>query len=156
MDIAVGFIIIVGLFGPWLSIGYDSYGVINPRTGQVEVRYHSKIVVSPFFGSIIRDDKLVRTIWFLSFGTSLAGMMLISSAALYVFRFNRTWINFLLFTISFLGFNIFFLSLGRGLSIGVKTHVGWGLIITLIGLILMFVLSILELMRDSRPLYTNF
>lgn len=147
---AIGFIVIIGLFGPWIIRGYNSYGVINPQTGLGELRYHSKIVISPLFGSIIRDGDVEKTVWFVSFGTSLANVMLVSAAVLCAFRFNRRWVNFLIFNISFLGFILFFGSLGRGISIGVKARVGWGFIITLVGIILMFVLSLVELMRDSR------
>lgn len=146
---AIGLVVIIGLIGPWIIRGYNSYGVINPETGQGELRYHSKILMSPLFGSIIRDGN-VETKWLVSFGTSLAGIMLISAAILCAFRFNRRWVNFLIFNISFLGFMLFIGSLGRGLSIGVRTQIGWGLVITLIGIILMFVLSLYELMKNSR------
>jgi len=136
--ILIGLIIILGLTGPWLIKDIKSYEFKDSK---------EKIFMSPLFSSIVRDDQFVTTIWFISLETSLSGAALILTSILCAFKFKRKWINFLLFNISFLGFIFFFGSLGRGLSIGVRTFLGWGLFVTIIGIILMFILSLDKLIR---------
>ena len=142
----VTILVIIGLFGPWIIKGYNSYGWIDPLTGLGELRYHSIIVLSPFFSTLTRDGNVEVTQWFISFGTSLSGLIQISSSLLCVLKHTRKGVNFVLSTISFLGFILFFLSLGRGLSIGIRTQIGWGLISTITGILFMFILSITDLM----------
>jgi len=155
--VIAGFILIVGLFGPWLWRGYNSYVEFNTRTKKTEIYYHLKIVISPLFILMIRDGKIDNTICFPNFGTSLVGVILISAAVLYIFGFNRKFsraganlVNLSILLISFLAFLIFFLSLGRGLGIGISTHVGWGFKMTLIGVILIFFSSLVEYLKSIQ------
>lgn len=146
--VIIGVIVIVGLFGTWLWRGFDEELWINPKTGRREIRYHGKTIISPFFVSMVRDGRVESIMWFISFGTSLAGVILISASVLCAFRFNREWVNFIIFFISFLACLLFFYSLGSGLWIGILTQLGWGFKATLIGVSGMFFLSLVELLRE--------
>jgi hypothetical protein len=54
-----------------------------------------------------------------------------------------------------LGIIVFFLSVGRGISIGVFTKVGWGLGLTGFGLLVYFVVSIREMSRNYVSRYMD-
>ena len=136
--ILIGLTVIIGLTGPWLIKDSKSYD-LNDST--------RKIILSPFYSSIVREGRVITTLWFISLETFFSGMTLLLTSILYAFKFNGKWINFILFNISFLGYMFFFGSLGRGLSIGVLTFVGWGLFVTTIGIMLMFTFSLVKLIK---------
>ena len=139
----------VGLLGPWITMSYDSYAKLNPQTKMGETFYHSRIELSPFYGSMYKDEVLIGRHLYISFGTSLAGLIIAISAFLSIFRFTVNWAHFALFFLALLGIVVFFLSVGEGISIGVFTQVGWGLKVTGLDLFLYFLVSFMELSRNS-------
>ena len=139
-------VVIIGIFNPWISKGSEPYSIINPDTGQGELRYNKKIFLSPFYASIFEYHQFVERVWFVSIGTSISGIMLLAVALLSTVKYERLWVNFVYFIIAALSIVVFFMSLGFGLSIGLKTQIEGGIIYSLIGLFLMFVLSINEMM----------
>ena len=143
-------IILLGLFGPWLTYSFDSYVTLNPETKTGQINYHSKVDLNPLFGSRYEDGLLVGRYWFISPGISLAGLLLAISASLSIFKYSFSLTHFILFIVASLGFIIFFLSVGRGISIGVFTKIGWGLGLTGFGLLVLFVLSLREMSPVSR------
>jgi len=145
--IAVCIVVIVGLFNPWISKGSQPYSTINPDTGQGELRYNRIILLSPFFASILENDQLVERVWFVSLGASLSGIMLLSVATLSTIKYERIWVNFIYFLIAVLGVILFFMSLGVGQAIGLRTQIEWGAMVSLIGLGLMLALSISKMMK---------
>lgn len=147
--IAVCIVVIVGLFNPWISKGSQPYSTINPDTGQGELRYNRIILLSPFFASILENDQLVERVWFVSLGTSLSGIILLSVATLSTIKYERIWVNFIYFLIAVLGVIVFFMSLGVGQAIGLRTQIEWGAMVSLIGLGLMLALSISKMMKHS-------
>ena len=152
LGIFICVLIIVGLFLPWVSKGYDSYAGLNPETRQGELRFHKKILLSPMGAKLYEYGVLVETLWLVSPGTSLAGLMLASAASLSVIRFRIKWVRFALFITAVLGVVVFFMSLGTGLGIGLKTSFGWGLPVILLGIALIFASSINELTKKTaRP-----
>lgn len=144
--IIVCMVVIIGVFNPWISKGSEPYSIINSDTGQGELRYNKKIFLSPFYASIFEYHQFVERIWFVSIGTSISGIMLLSVALLSTVKYERLWVNFVYFIIAALSIVVFFMSLGFGLSIGLKTQIEAGITVSLIGLFLMFVLSINEMM----------
>lgn len=147
--ILVVIIIFLGLFGPWLTYSYDSYAIMDPVTKMGQLVYHSKIELNPIFGSIYKDDILVEKTWLVSFGTSIAGLILALSASLSIFNYNNNWVHFILFSFASVGFILFFLSIGNGISFGLFTKIGWGLKVTGVGLLGFFIVSLKEMSRDS-------
>ena len=147
--ILVSIIILLGLFGPWLTYSFDSYSTFNPETKTGQINYHSKVEVNPLFGSMYKDDILVERYWFISPGINLAGLLLAISASLSIFKYNSSWAHFILFIVASLGIIVFFLSIGRGISIGVFTKVGWGLDLTGFGLLILFIVSFREMSRNN-------
>lgn len=145
LGIIAGVMIIAGLFGPWLWRGYNPYYEINPETRERELRYHLITRISPFFFSIVTSAEEHTIEWFVSPGSSLSGVILISVAILFPFKFNRLWINGLIFLISMMACFFFFLNLGSGLWLGLLTRFGWGFQITTIGLTLAFLSLLLGL-----------
>jgi len=145
----IAIILIIGLFGPWLTVGYDSYAKINPETKVGEAYYHSRVELNPLYASIYKDEVLVEKTWFITIGISLAGLMLMLAAVLSIFRYKQTWVHISLFMLSMVGMFFFFMSVGSGISIGVVTHVGWGLEVAGLGLLFLFVVSLRELTRNS-------
>lgn len=139
-------VVIIGIFNPWISKGSEPYSIINPDTGQGDLRYNKKIFLSPFYASIFEYHQFVERVWFVSIGTSISGIMLLAAALLSTVKYERLWVNFVYFIIAALSIVVFFMSLGFGLSIGLKTQIEGGIIYSLIGLGLMFVLSISEMM----------
>lgn len=144
--IIVCMVVIIGVFNPWISKGSEPYSIINSDTGQGELRYNKKIFLSPFYASIFEYHQFVERVWFVSIGTSISGIMLLSVALLSTVKYERLWVNFAYFIIAALSIVVFFMSLGFGLSIGLKTQIEAGITVSLIGLFLMFVLSINEMM----------
>ena len=151
----VGIIILLGLFGPWLTYSYDSYATIDPDTKMGQLNYHSKVELNPLFGSMYKDDILVETYWIITPGIFLAGILLAISAILSVFKYNSRLAHFLLFMVASLGMLVFFLNIGDGISIGVFTKLGWGLKLTGLGLLLLFVVSFREMSRNSLSRYMD-
>jgi len=149
-SLIISVVVIFGLFMPWITRGLDPIGEINPNTGQGELRYRRKILLSPFFVVMTEEGEVTNISWFVSSGTALAGVMLALSSVLFVFSFRNPWMKVSIFSVAFLGIVFFFMSLGTGLSIGLKTELGWGIIITLIGVGSMFIYSILELSRNPK------
>ena len=96
-----------------------------------------------------KDDIVVERYWFISPGINLAGLLLAISASLSIFKYNSSWAHFILFIVASLGIIVFFLSIGRGISIGVFTKVGWGLDLTGFGLLVLFIVSFREMSRNN-------
>jgi hypothetical protein len=149
-NFVIGAVVIVGLFFPWITKGLDPMGQINPETGQGELHYRRQILMSPFYVMITEEGEVTTISWFISTGTTFAGVMLGLSSVLFVCRFHNAWMKISIFLLAFLGVVLFFMSFGVGLSIGLKTEFGWGVVITLVGVGLMFIFSIIELSRDPR------
>jgi len=149
-NLVIGVVVIVGLFLPWITKGLDPIGQINPETGQGELHYRREILVSPFYAVVTEEGEVQNISWFISAGTTLAGVMLGLSSVFFMCRFHNAWIKISTFSLAFLGVVLFFMSFGVGLSIGLKTEFGWGVVITLVGVGLMFIFSIIELSRDPR------
>lgn len=152
----VSVVIITGLFSPWLIHRYDPYPVFNPETKMGELHYHSMIILSPFYVSQYEDGLLVNRSWFPSMGTVIAGLFILSVAVFSVWRFNRRLINFLILVNSFTGIGVFFLSLGFGVAIGWRNKVGWGLMLTVIGLFFALVLSFIDVTQKKLPRFMDF
>ena len=149
-NLVIGVVVIVGLFLPWITKGLDPVGQINPETGQGEIHYRREILMSPFYAVVTEEGKVQNISWFISAGTTLAGVMLGLSSVLFVCNFNNAWMKISIFLLAFLGVVLFFMSFGVGLSIGLNTEFGWGVIITLVGVSLMLIFSMIELSRDPR------
>lgn len=149
LGVIVALVILLGLLGPWITLDYDSYPVFNLKTRLGEKHYHARIELSPFFGTLYRDRQMVTRIWYLSTGTAIGGAILAVAAILTSFRYSRNWANFMIFFTCLGGLVVFFLSLGRGISVGVFTHVGWGLGACILGIFLMFLVSFIEITRNS-------
>lgn len=147
-------LIIIGLFGPWLSKYDELYMVENEKTGEFESRYHVKTILSPFYVSLIRDTKIENLIYLVSPGTSFSGSIILLSSIVSIIKSNDKWINFITFTLSFLGITIFFLSMGAGLSIGLKTNLEWGLPTTIIGIILNYLIVIIQNINLKKFMYS--
>jgi hypothetical protein len=147
--IAITLLYIIGLFGPWISLSYDSYAKLNPQTRQGELHYHSTIELAPFFGTVIKDGNIEARIWFISTGTSVSGAIIMIAAVLMAIKFRENWVKIILFFITIFGIVLFFLNLGEGISIGFLTDLGWGLIITLVGLLFSFILSFIEMTKNT-------
>ena len=147
--LVIGVIVIMGLFGPWVTKGYDSYPAMDPETSQGELRFHKHILMSPMYARLYEDGELVDTLWFVSPGVSLASVMFVSTAALFAISFKRYWVKFSFFLTAVLGVVVFFMSFGTGLGIGLRTSFGWGLPVTLIGMVLMFAQSVNELTKKA-------
>jgi hypothetical protein len=139
-------IIIYGLFNPWLWRGYDPWTEFDPLKREAKIHYHQIMTTSPFYISIFIDDKLESTIWFINLESSISGATLLSTSILSIFIYKKRYIKLLINLISFSMIILFFLSFGgRGLGIGSITFIGGGLYITLIGLIIIFIASVLDL-----------
>jgi len=145
----VSAIMIIGLMGPWLTVSYNSYPMLNPDTRTGQLFFRSTVQLSPFFGSLIEDEALIARYWFISSGTTLGGLLIAVSSILSAFKHKASWTHFSLFLVALLGTIVFFLSIGEGISLGVITQIGWGLKLTAIGLLLFFIVSFMELSRNS-------
>lgn len=148
-SVLVSLILLLGLFGPWLTTSSDPYATLDPETKTGQRKYHSRVELSPLYGSMYKDDVFVERYWFISPGTSFAGLLLAISASLSIFKYNSSWAHFILFMVASLGIIVFFLSVGRGISIGVYTKVGWGLRLTGFGLLVFFVVSFTEMIGNN-------
>ena len=153
--LAIGVIVILGVFGPWVTKGYDSYPAMDPETRQGELHFHKHILMSPMYTKLYEDGEWVNTLWFVSSGVSLAGVMLVSAAALSAIRYKKYWIKLSLFLTAVLGVVIFFMSFGTGLGIGLRTSFGWGLPVTLLGMTLMVAQSVNELTKKEAVSFSS-
>ena len=153
--VLVSIIILLGLFGPWLTYSYDSYSTLNRDTRMGQLNYHSKVELNPLFGSMYKDDFLVERYWIITPGVFLAGILLAISAIFSIFKYTSKVAHFLLFIVASLGLLVFFLNVGEGISIGVFTKIGWGIKLTGIGLFLLFVVSFREMNRNSISRYMD-
>ena len=131
-------IIFLSLFGPWITLSYDSYVVLNPITKLGEKHYHSRMELSPFHVSVIKDGQLETRFLMVSVGTTVAGIIFVAVAVASMIKYRSGWISFLIFFGYLVGLFVFFLSLGRGISIGVFTKAGWGMITSFFGLLWSF------------------
>jgi len=145
--LVIGIVVLIGLFGPWITKGLDPYGVKNPKTGLGELHYRRRILLSPFYAVIIEESFIPKIMWFPSRGTVTSGLMLFSASILSAFKFKRNWANLVIFIMAFSGVVLFFMSLGTGLGVGLKTNFGWGLIATLLGVVSMMVSSIIQIIK---------
>jgi VIT1/CCC1 family predicted Fe2+/Mn2+ transporter len=145
----VAIILIFGLFGPWLIVGYDSYAKINPGTKVGEAYYHSRVELNPMYASLYNDEVLIERTWFITFGTGFAGLILVLTAIFSIFKYKQTWAHIALLMLFIIGLATFFLSVGSGISIGVSTQIGWGLEVTGLALLISFIVALRELTRNS-------
>jgi hypothetical protein len=136
---------LLSLFGPWITLSYDSYAVLNPVTKLGEKHYHSRIELNPLFGSVLKDNKLETRIWFVTSGITLTGISIVVIALFNSIKFDKRWLYFLIFFSYLLALYTFFLSLGRGISLGNFTKPGWGLILSFGSLFLLFVQAFLQM-----------
>lgn len=120
-------LVFVGLFGTWLWHPMPQY-----RDTILEI--------SPLCVRLIEHGVLRSWFWFyeLSLGLSLSAMGLIVAAVLCLISFGRWKVSLAGCFFYVISIMLFFLSFGRGLSIGVKTLIGWGLWVTIVGGIVMF------------------
>jgi hypothetical protein len=141
-------VLFIGVINPWISKGSEPYSTVNPSTGQGELKYYRIIRLSPLFASVYEDNQLVDRTWFVSPGLTFSGVILMSVALLSVIKYQQTWVNFVLFLISVLGIAIFFMSLGIGQALGLRSQLEWGATVSLGGVILLLLLSVSKLMRQ--------
>jgi hypothetical protein len=147
--IIVAILMVVGVFGPWLTLSYDPDSRIDPVTKIGERFYHSRIELSPFIGSLSKDGIILEESWLISPGTAIGGIIILFSAFLAIFKYHKIWVHFALFLASILGFISFFMSVGRGIAIGVITQIGWGMWLSGLGVMLLLVVSIREMSKNS-------
>ena len=145
--IGICIVLLVGVLNPWISKGSNPYSTINPDTGQGELLHNKIIVLSPFYASIFENGQLVERVWFVSLGTSLSGIMLLSMGVLSTIENKHLWVNFIYFLIAILGFIFFFMSLGVGQAVGLRTQIEWGAIVSIIGIGLLLALSVGKMMK---------
>jgi len=107
------------------------------------------------YTKLYEDGELVNIFWFVNLGVSLAGVMLLSAAVLSVIRFKKYWIKLSLFLTAVFGVIIFFMSFGTGLGIGLRASFGWGLPVTLLGIVLMFAQSVNELTKKAAVSFSS-
>ena len=128
--------ILFGSLGPWLWRGYNSYQVLDPKTGERELHYELISEMSPFYISATYENEDSTYEWFVSPGTTVAGLLLIASSLVFPFTPSLR-IKAITLSIALLGCFFFFLSLGGGLWLGLITRFSWGFQATGIGLMLM-------------------
>ena len=151
----ISFFILLSLFGPWINLNYDSYAVLNPETRLGERHYHSRIELSPFFIKVFKDNELQNQFWIVSRGLTLSGIIIFITAILCSLKYDKKWIYFGIFSIEILGLFTFFLSLGRGLSIGVLTKPGWGLNLSVLCLVILFFNAFIRMTSGTISRYNS-
>lgn len=139
---------LAGLFGPWLSKGYDSYGGINLETGKLELQYHMIYYLSPLKAEKVIDGTIVESAWFASTGLLISALLVTISAILFPMRFKKLYLNFISHILSFSGISMFFLSIGMGQSIGVVTELEWGVYLTSLAAFSNFIFYVYELLKN--------
>lgn len=132
--ILAGLVITVGILGPWLWRGYDSWSDFDQVAREPEIHYHTVHIVSPLSISVFKDGKLETAVWFFSPECSACGILLLVAAALSIFQFRRRWANLTPPLLCFASSLLFFLSLGRGVGLGSRTFLDWGFKVTLFGM----------------------
>jgi hypothetical protein len=138
----------VGLFGPWLSKGYDSYGGINLETGKLDLQYHMIYYLSPVRAEKVVDGAMVESAWFASTGLLISALLVTASAILNPIRFKKMYFNFIPHILAFFGISMFFLSIGMGQSIGVVTELEWGVYLTSLAAFSGFIYYVYELLKN--------
>jgi hypothetical protein len=139
-------LIIMGVLGPWLWRGFDPYQEYDPKTGERILIYGMTTKISPFYISVNREGSDGRVNLFYSTGTTLSGIILISSALLFPLKGDRlSWIKGSAFLLALFGLLTFFLSLGGGLWLGIITRITWGLQLTMAGISLMLLYIIFKM-----------
>lgn len=136
LEVMACLLILFGSLGPWLWRGYNSYQVFDPETGERELHYELISKMSPFYISATYENEDPTYEWFVSPGTTLAGLLLIASSLVFPFT-SRSRIKIITLSIALLGCFFFFLSLGGGLWLGLITRFSWGFQVAIIGLTLM-------------------
>jgi hypothetical protein len=144
-SVFISLVILLSLFGPWITLSYDSYAVLNPITRLGEKHYHSRIELTPLFGSVLKDNQLEARVWFITPGITLSGVSIIIIAFFNTLNYNKRWVHFLIFFSYILALYAFFLSLGRGISLGNFTKIGWGLKLSFSSLFLLFIQAFLKM-----------
>jgi hypothetical protein len=141
----ISLVILLSLFGPWITLSYDSYAVLNPITRLGEKHYHSRIELTPLFGSVLKDNQLEARIWFITPSITFSAVSIIIIAFFNIMNYDKRWVYFLIFLSYILALYTFFLSLGRGISLGNFTKVGWGLKLAFGSLFLLFMQAFLKM-----------
>ena len=136
LEIMTCLLILFGSLGPWLWRGYNSYQVFDPETGERELRYELVSKMSPFYISAAYENEDPTYEWFVSPGTTVAGLILIASSLVFSFT-SSLRIKIVTLSTALLGCFFFFLSLGGGLWLGLVTRFSWGFQAAVIGLALM-------------------
>ena len=136
LEILACLLVLFGSLGPWLWRGYNSYQVFDPETGERELRYELISKMSPFYISAAYENEDPTYKWFVSPGTTVAGLLLIASSIVFPF-ISSSRIRIVALSMALLGCLFFFLSLGGGLWLGLVTRFSWGFQATVIGLTLM-------------------
>ena len=142
--VLAGLLIFLGSLGPWLWRGYDSYQIVDPETRDVELRYRLTTKMSPFYIVAISEEGEATTGWFISFGTTLSGVILVIAAIFFPFRWRKLWIRGALSAACIIGCMIFFLSLGGNLWLGLVTRFSWGFQSTIMGVAVMLLTIFFE------------
>jgi len=145
-------IVIIGVFGPWLSVCLKTEIVKNSITGKIETYCVEKSVLSPFYASLIKKGEIIDILWFISFNTLCSGSLILLGMTLFCFKYHNKWISISSFLIAFFGLILFFFSLGSGLSIGMSTNVEWGLFVTISGIFLMFIFYLYDKLSNIRSI----
>ena len=145
---------ILGLFSPWLVHYYDPYTAVNPDTNMGEKRYHSMLVLSPFYVSLYQDGVFQNMEWFPSFWTIVSAIIIIISALTGLLSEKTDLSLYIIVLTGFAGFVLFFLSLSS-VNLGWKNFISWGLWVTFIGLTLSSFLSFFEISKREIPLLMN-
>jgi hypothetical protein len=146
-------LILLGLVGPWINLSYDSFVVLNPTTRLGEKHYHSRIELSPFYATVRTDNQLESRVWFVSPGTTLAGIIITIVAVLNCINYRKRYMYFLILFAYIIGLFAFFLSLGRGVSIGVFTKPGWGITLALALTLLLFIHAFIKMTGGTVSRY---
>ena len=126
---------IIGLFEPWLSQSTNGLGE----------HYRFTIKISPLFVSIAECGSSKSILWFYNISISIAAIGLIVAGIICSLSFGNWKISLTGWCIWVISFMLFFLSLGRGLSLGIRTFVCGGFWITLSGGILMFISTLIDM-----------
>ena len=130
-------LILIGLLGPWIWQGHDPTFVFNPATKKMEIQYTRIVEVSPLYTRVVIDGILERVDWFFEFSLSitisLSAFGFILGMILCSFQSGVNKYSVIGICSLIVAAILFFLSFGRGLSIGIRTFIGWGLYVTAFG-----------------------
>ena len=138
LSIIGGIIALIGFFGTWLW--------------HRELNKNIVYEISPLYTKIIDNGVLLYTYWFynfnISFSLSLSAIGLLIGVFVYLISCNRLKINVIGSIVFFISFLLFFFSFGEGLEIGVRTKIGWGLQVTIVGGIIMFFSTFINILTN--------